>query len=882
MTVSSHPDLVAVSAARFEHHRAPLGIGVDVPRLSWRTSSAPDGWQQVAYEVEVRDPAGEPISSGRVDSAECLLVPWPFRPLSSRAQRSVRVRVWGSAHDEASEWSPAATVEAGLLNPADWTARMVSAVSQDRTSAVLFRRAFHLDGEVASARLYVTAHGVYEAEINGSRIGDDVLAPGWTSYSSRLRYQTYDVTAQVHSGANVLSATVADGWYRGPLSWEMVPDVFGHRVGLLAQLEATLADGRIVVVATDESWQAAAGPIRSATLYGGEHYDATLERPGWSVPGLDDEGGQVEIVDRDLATLVAPDGPPVRRTQEIPVAEVLTSVSGARLLDFGQNLVGRLRIRVWGPRGSVVRIRHAEVLEDGELGTRPLRNAEATDTYTLRGGGVEVWEPRFTFHGFRFAEITGWPGEFDPADVTAVVLHSDMERTGWFECSDPQLNRLHENVVWGMRGNFVDVPTDCPQRDERLGWTGDLQVFAPTAGYLYDCAGLITSWLRDLAADQTDQGIVPLYVPHVDIPGPFGGDPIAQAGWGDAAVIVPWVLYQRFGDLEVLRRQYASMCRWVDGLTARLGTAGLFNDPPFQLGDWLDPAAPPENPTLASTDAYLVATAYRARVAQILSQVAMLLGDEADARKYADLADSVRSAFNDEYVSPNGRIASDSQTAYALALEFSLLPDEEQRNHAGRRLIDVVRRQRHRIATGFLGTPLICDALTSSGASDDAYQLLLQKECPSWLYSVSMGATTIWERWDSMLPDGSINAGEMTSFNHYALGAIADWMHRTVGGLAPAAPGYRELTVAPRPGGGLTSASTTHLTPYGEAQVSWYRADGRLTVDVVVPTGTTAVVTLPEEHTEPFIVASGVHHFECAYRSPSNDPEWQQVWAPAG
>ncbi len=505
-------------------------------------------------------------------------------------------------------------------------------------------------------------------------------------------------------------------------------------------------------------------------------------------------------------------------------------------------------------------------------------SATATDSYTLRGDpSGEEWEPRFTFHGFRYAEVTGWPGELRKQDVTAIVYQSDLERTGWFECSDPLLTKLHDNVVWGMRGNFLDVPTDCPQRDERLGWTGDIQVFAPTAAYLHDCAGFLTSWLKDLAADQTPEGVVPLFVPRVDLYGPFG-EPIPQAGWGDAAVLVPWVMYQRFGDVDVLRRQYPSMCAWVDGLTATLGAGTLFDKPPFQLGDWLDPAAPPENPTAAATDPILVATAYRVRAAQVLSDIAGILGQEGDSAKYADLAESVRQAFHDEYVTPHGRVASDSQTGYALALEFSLLPDESQRAHAAARLVEVVRMKTHKIATGFLGAPLICDALTSAGAIDDAYQLLLQKDCPSWLYPVTMGATTIWERWDSLLPDGSVNPGEMTSFNHYAFGAVADWMHRVLGGLAPGAPGYRVINVAPQPGGGIAWARTAHLTPYGRAEVSWRREDRRLTVDVVVPAGTMAVITLPD--TTPTETGPGRHRFESACRAAADDPKWRPPFSP--
>ncbi len=861
---------IRASPVRFEHHRAALGIGEPVPRLSWRTGSVPGGWRQVAYEIEVD------AACHRVESPESVLVPWPAAPLQSRDRRTVRVRVSG-ADGGTSPWSTPAAVEAGLLRPADWTARMITPAADP---APLVRKQFRLDGAVASARLYMTAHGLGRASINGQPVSDDAFAPGWTSYHHRLRYQTYDVTRLVRDGANVIGTQLADGWFRGRLTFaKSKRDVYGDKLGLLAQLIVVLADGRTVVIGTDGSWRSSTGPVISADLYEGEHYDARREQPGWSAPGFDDSAWlPCSVTDFDANALVAPDGPPVRPVAEVPVSEVLTSPSGRTLLDFGQNLVGALRIRVSGPSGTVVRLRHAEVLEHGELAVRPLRTAAATDSYTLRGDhSGEEWEPRFTFHGFRYAEVTGWPGELRPDDITAVVQHSDLERTGWFECSDPLLTKLHDNVVWGMRGNFLDVPTDCPQRDERLGWTGDIQVFTPTAAYLYDCAGFLTSWLKDLAADQTPAGVVPLFVPRVDLNGPFG-EPIPQAGWGDAAVLVPWALYQRFGDVEVLRRQYPSMCAWVDGLTATLGAGTLFDHPSFQLGDWLDPAAPPGNPAAGATDPILVATAYRVRAAQVLSGIAGILGQEADSAKYAELADSVRQAFHDEYVTPNGRVTSDSQTGYALALEFSLLPDENQRAHAAARLVQVVRMQAHKIATGFLGTPLICDALTSAGAIDDAYQLLLQQDCPSWLYPVTMGATTVWERWDSMLPDGSINPGEMTSFNHYALGAVADWMHRVLGGLAPGAPGYRVLDVAPQPGGGIDWARTTHLTPYGRAEVSWRRDGQKLTVDVVVPPGTTAVITLPGA--APTEAGQGRHRFETACRAPADDPAWRPPFSP--
>ena len=477
----------------------------------------------------------------------------------------------------------------------------------------------------------------------------------------------------------------------------------------------------------------------------------------------------------------------------------------------------------------------------------------------------EVYEPEFTFHGFRYASVEGRTEVVDLESIEAVVCHSDMPATGTFECSDERLNQLHENVRWSMRGNFVDVPTDCPQRDERLGWTGDLQVFAPTAAFLYDCCGLLESWLADLAVEQTEFGTVPAYVPWVDLL--FAAAP--AAAWGDAAVVVPWVLYERFGDVEVLRRQFDSMRAWVDQIATLAGDDHIWSEG-FQFGDWLDPAAPPREPGAARTDATLIATAYHAHTARLLAAAAGVLGNDVDRARYDRLADEVCASFNAEFVTPTGRMASDAQTAYAMALRFDLLPTEAQRIRAASRLAELVRREDYCIGTGFVGTPLVCDALVDAGLVDDAYHLLLQTKCPSWLYPITMGATTIWERWDSLLPDGTINRTEMTSFNHYALGAIADFLHRVVAGLAPAEPGYRTLLVRPRPGGGLTHAAATLRTPYGDAGVRWTRPADRLVVDIVVPIGAHARVELPGS--EPVEVGPGTHHFDVAHRPAALDP----------
>ncbi len=866
---------LAVRDVRIEHHRDPVGIGERCPRISWKVATEEEGWSQQAYEVELLEAAsGLTFSSGRIESTESVLVPWPGPELGSRARRVVRVRVWGPADEHPSRWSEPANVEAGLLDADDWTARLITPDWTEDTSIdqppPLFRREFQVREGVVSARLYASAHGVYEIEINGVRVGDHVLAPGWTSYSHRLRYQTFDVTDLLRSGGNALGATVADGWFRGHLGFHGGRrNVYGDRLALLAQLEIRYADGRSERVVTDEQWRSTHGPIRSSGIYAGETYDARLELPGWSAPGYDDAGWtRVRTQSFDPSTLVAPTGPPIRRMERLAAIAITTSPSGRTVLDFGQNLVGRLRINVRGAAGTTITIRHAEILQDGELCTAPLRMAAATDCYTLRGNeGPEEWEPRFTFHGFRYAEIDGWPGVLTASDVEAVVIHTDMERTGWFNCSDPLVNRLHENVVWSMRGNFLDIPTDCPQRDERLGWTGDAQVFAPAASFLYECAGTLASWLRDLAAEQQHLGTVPQYVPWVQLTIP----PLPCAAWGDAAVIVPWVLYQRFGDQEILQSQFDSMMAWVDQVASIAVEAHRW-DGGFQYGDWLDPAAPPDRPAAARTDAYLIATAYHALTAQIVAEAAAVLGRGDESRQYAELAALVRAAFNDEFVSPTGRLVSDTQTAYAVALQFDLLPEPQQRERAGRRLAELVHNADYRIGTGFVGTPLICDALAAVGAHDTAYQLLTQQECPSWLYPVTMGATTIWERWDSMLPDGRVNPGQMTSFNHYALGAVADWLHRTVAGLAPAAPGYRRLMIAPRPGGGITHAEAAHETPFGRAEVRWVRVGDSLTVDVIVPPGTTALVRLPDEAGPPLEIGSGHHAFTCTFRPPEDDP----------
>ncbi|MFJ9390781.1 glycoside hydrolase family 78 protein [Nocardioides sp. NPDC101246] len=720
-------------------------------------------------------------------------------------------------------------------------ARFISAdAPADGGPALYFRTEFDLGDGLRQATLEVTALGIVVPWLNGTRVGEEVLAPGWTSYSHRVHVSRFEVTSLVHEGANAFGAVVGEGWAVGPLTWEMRRNNYADRPALWARLVLTYADGTERVIGTDESFRVGEGGVRSNGIYAGETFDARLEPNGWSSPGFDDSGwSAAQPVDRDLGMLEVGAAPPVRRIEEIAPVTISTAPSGARIVDFGQVLSGWVRLHVEGPAGQTITLSHAELLTPkGELERETLRNAEAVDRYTLRGGGPETWEPQLTFHGFRYVQVDGWPGELTADALRAVVVHSEMRRTGWFECSDPLVDKLHGNVVWSMRGNFVSVPTDCPQRDERLGWTGDLNAFAPTAAFLYDVRGVLGSWLRDLALEQAASGTVPWVVPDV-----LPQKSSAAALWSDVAVSLPWTLFEEYADMEILRSAYPSMTAFMTEVEGKLDEAGLWSEG-FQFGDWLDPDAPPDNPAGGKTDPHLVASAYLCRTTSQLARTAALLGHRQDAERYAALAQRVRAAFRAEFVTANGRVTDESATAYALAIMFDIL-DEPQRRKAGARLAAIVAAADHRISTGFAGTPLVADALSSTGHLDTAYSLLMQTECPSFLYPVTMGATTIWERWDAVLPDGTLNSTGMTSLNHYALGAVADWMHRVVGGLERLEPGWRRIRIAPRPGGGLTSARVRHETVLGPAEVSWRVEDGVVVLEATVPEGATALVELP-------------------------------------
>jgi alpha-L-rhamnosidase len=828
----------------------PLGIDTAQPRLGWKLSGATHGARQTAYQVLAaasRDDLAVNRNllwdSGRVESANSTLVVYAGPPLASRQRVWWQVAVWDE-HGAPGDTSAPAWWEMGLLARSDWQAQWIGAalVGGPRTSipAPFLRQTITLAAPPTQARLYVTALGLYELTINGQRVGEDRLAPGWTDFTKRVRYQVYDVAGLLRTGENVLGAVLGDGWYCGHICW-FGRQKYGDRPRLLAQLEATTAAGERQTFATDEHWRTSFGPLLETDLIMGESYDARLELTGWDTPGYDDRRWlPAECFADPGAALEATNGPLVRRQETLrPVAAPRKLWDARWLFDFGQNLVGHARLKVSGPAGATIQLRHGEVLNpDGTLYTANLRTARQGDNYTLRGGGEEIFEPRFTFHGFRYIELTAPPGTIDPGTLEAIVLHSEMPLTGSFECSEPMLNQLQHNIQWGQKGNFVDVPTDCPQRDERLGWTGDAQVFARTAAFNRDVAGFFTKWLQDLEDAQDAAGAFPPVAPFLLDNLLTDGGP----AWADAGTVVPWTMYEAYGDKRFLEKPYASMVRYVDFLEASSQNGLIRTYPGYKgwmgFGDWLS--------INAETPKDLIGTAFFAYSAGLLARAARVLGKSEDAAAYGKLHQDVRQAFIDRFVTAGGLVAGQTQTAYVLALHFDLLPVEARPAVVAALVRDIESRGKH-LSTGFVGASYLPFVLSDNGQMDLAYEVLFQTTWPSWLYPVTQGATTIWERWDAWTSEHGYQDWNMNSFNHYAYGAIGDWLYRVVAGIQsdPAQPGYRHIILRPMPGGRLTYAKATYESAYGPITSAWKRTDGGLEWQVSVPPNTTATAYVP-------------------------------------
>ncbi len=845
---------------RCAHQVNPLGVAPDRVRLSWACEGSGRGRSQRGYQVrvavdEARLTAGEGLAwdSGRVDSGRSSDIAYTGPILLRGGHYAWQVRVWDEQQAR-SDWSEAATFEVELDPVAGWRASWIGRgriraefkppaslsppdpVARTMVPAPYLRRGFRIDRPVTSARLHVTALGLYEARLNGRRVGDAVLAPGWTDYRQRIPYQTYDVAGLLQPGENALGAILGDGWYCGFFGFDAkrAGALYGPAPELLAQLVIGLDDGTEQWVVTDGSWRAAFGAIRHADLIMGESHDLGLEPHGWDGPGFDDSGwSAVRCRDRDGTPLVADPGPPIRVTQELPPRAVTADPDGRTIIDFGQNLAGWVRLAVSGPAGARVSIRHGEVLDpDGRLYTENLRTARQADEY-LTSGGEQVLAPRFTLHGFRYAEVTGNPGDIGPDSVTALVAGSDIAPAGTFASSLPWLDRLFANIDWGQRGNFISVPTDCPQRDERLGWLGDAQIFARTACYNRDVAAFFAKWLDDVADAQLPSGAYPDLAPLTTMD--WAGAP----AWGDAGVIVPWTLYLMYGDTGSLRRHFGAMTAWMDflerGNPDYLRRRELGNS----YNDWLAPGAdltPPE----------LLGTAYWAHDATLMAQIAEVIGRPDDAAGYRALASKIRSAFADAFVTRDGRVTSGTQTAYVLGLHFGLLPDD-LRDAAAGHLVDAIAAAGWHLTTGFVGVGYLLPALSSSGRTDVAYRLLEQRGLPSWRYMIDHGATTIWERWDGWSEEHGFQSPWMNSFNHYALGSVGEWLYRFVLGLelAPGAAGFDRLLLRPYPGGPLARAAGSYRSVRGPISSRWERSGGAFRLAVELPPNVTASVRVP-------------------------------------
>ncbi len=853
---------------RLEYLQNPLGIDETSPRFSWEMFSRRRGAAQSAWRVLVASTpelldqgVGDLWDSGKVEGGECGQVAYAGKALRSRQLCHWCVFVWDDL--QVQQRSHRAFWSMGLLEASDWSASWIAiapeCIANDphaRASSLLepgtpawFHRDFELPAGFRRATVHASARGLFELHLNGTRVGEDQFAPEWTDYRKRIHYRSYDVSSALRPGPNAIGAILGDGWYSGYVGWQETRGRYGLDNSLLVQLEVELADGSLLVLGSDASWSSGTGPLLSSDFMMGEHYDARRELQGWSCSGFSTTTWlPAEIVEAPAAPLVAQRSEPVRITEELQAVSSRELAPGTWLLDFGQNLSGWLRLRVSGPAGTVLTLRHGERLSpDGTLYTENLRRARATDTYVLRGDGEECWQPRFTFHGFQYAEISGLPCELTPDTVVACVVHSATPHAGRFECSHAGVNRLWLNGVWSQRDNFLSVPTDCPQRDERLGWMGDAQVFLRTATSNMDVAAFFTKWMIDVEDAQTPEGIFPDTAPRLDETTNFVGlDGLGgAAGWADAGIVIPYTIWRVYGDTRILSRHWRAMTAWLDYLE-RTNPEGLrVNDLANNYGDWL---CIPADTTFRTHSEMknLLATAYWADDAAKMARMARALGRDAEARRFDDMFHRVRDAFREAYVDDTGRMKVETQTAYLLALSMNLLP-EHLVSDATAHLVENIRAQGWHLSTGFIGISRLNPTLTLNGRNDVAYRLLLTEDYPSWLYPVNHGATTIWERWNGWTEkDGFFNP-HMNSFNHYSLGSIGEWLFRHVAGieLDPVATGYSRFLLRPWPGRGLSHAGATLRTMRGEVSSHWRLEGTRFSWDIVIPANSTARVCIP-------------------------------------
>ena len=828
---------------RIEYDRQPFGLAVQRPRFSWKLKSDKNDTMQKNYRIVVSGTEDDKTfwDSGVIESDASVHVEYSGDALLEETAYSVHVEVCDN-HDENDVIE--GRFVTGLFDTESFKAQMITHdFADDNTNCPVFHRSFTADKKVKRAVAYVTGYGVYEMTVNGKQAGDLRMAPGWTSYRNRLQYQTYDITELIEKD-NRVEITVGNGWYKGILGFTVKPNNYGDRVAAFAEIHMLYEDGSCDKIFTDGSWSVREGQILSSEIYMGESVDTA--KTDFCV-------GKVSVMEFDKKTLVAQENEPVRVTQRLRPVKIFTDPEGNRLVDFGQNLTGVVELNIKGKEGQKVTVRHAETLDkNGVFYPVTLRKAVSVDEYVLNGK-QQVLSPKFTFHGFRYAKIEG-VDELSEDMFTALVMHSDMEVIGDFRCSDKKVNQLYSNVTWSFRDNFLDVPTDCPQRDERLGWMGDAQVFCWTASEIRNTARFYSKWMKDIAAESSLEKGVPHVVP--DILGSY-----SSSAWSDAAVIIPWSVYQTYGDVRILSDSWQCMHEWVDYIRNHCGDNGLWQSG-FQYGDWLALDKEEMADRTGATDKYLIANAYYLYVTDIVRKTARVLGYTDAEKSYSDLYDRTLEAFRNEYYTTTGRIVSETQTGAVISLFFDLARQKDRKRILDT-LVENIAAHKNHLVTGFVGTPYLCHVLSDNGAHDLAATLFMREDYPSWLYAVNKGATTIWERWNSITPEGDFDVSGMNSLNHYAYGSIADWMFRKISGISQLEPGYKRFRVKPMLVKGIHDSDRSFETMYGSIESHVSCRDGRIRVRVAVPVNTTAEIILPEQK-ETIVVGSGIYEYEYA------------------
>jgi alpha-L-rhamnosidase len=855
---------------RCQYMKNPLGIDNPAPELSWKIEGDSQNLFQGAYRIlaastpdMLLEDKSDLWDSGKVESDRTYAVKYGGRPLETGGECFWKVMLWDTS-GKAGSWSETAYWSSGLLNDSDWKAGWIGydkprkqAEKQFKDQnldyllvpARLLRKDFTLAKSPRRAVLYASALGNYEMRINGRRVAEDFFAPGWTDYRIRVYYNTYDVTEMLGKGENAVAGILADGWYAGHVGGKKHRDHYGKNPRLAAQLVIEYQDGTSETITTDQSWKASTGPILESDFLQGETYDARLETAGWDKPGYDDRlWEKPDTSDAPQIKFSAYPAQPVQVYQEIKPVSTKRISQDKYIFDMGTNFAGFARLKLEAPQGTKITLRFGERLkDDGTLYTENLRAARVIDTYTCKGGGPEVWQPRFTFHGFQYIELSGYPGTPESDTVTGIELTSATPAAGSFECSDTRLNQLYHNICQTQRANFIEVPTDCPQRDERLGWTGDAQAYIRTACLNTDVQAFFRKWLTSLFDAQFENSDIPMVAPEISAWVGGSGGP----AWADAAIICPWAIYQVYADKSLLEKHYEAMARFVDYLD-KSAPDHLAPEKFHCFGDWLD--------IDADTPKKLIYTAYTAGNAQIMQKIAEILGKEGDAVKYEKIYDNFKQAFNKAYVSEDGIIEGDSQTCYVLALWFDLV-DGKMRDKAAEHLIERIKERDWHLSTGFVGTRDLMHVLSKIGRNDVAYRLMFNDTFPSWLFPVKNGATSIWERWNSWTPEAGFGDSGMNSFSHYTYGAVGQWMFENMAGIKPLKPGYKEFQIRPVITDKLSFVKASYECIHGRISAQWSRGDDSATLSVTVPPNTTAWIYVPGKP-EPIKTGSGEYTYK--------------------